>query len=98
MTIAQQEIFGPVLAMLPYDSEEVVIQTANDTPYGLAGYVQSATSTTRESLRIRAGMCISTVHRLVWMPSGTSSQHGQWGAHGFTDYLEIKAISGFEVA
>lgn len=104
MTIAQQEIFGPVLAMLPYDSEEEAIRIANDTPYGLAGYVQSGDldHARRVASRIRAGnVHINGASPGMDVPFGGYKQSGngrEWGAHGFTDYLEIKAISGFEAA
>ncbi len=104
MTIAQQEIFGPVLAMLPYDSEEEAVRIANDTPYGLAGYVQSGDldHARRVASRIRAGnVHINGASPGMDVPFGGYKQSGngrEWGAHGFTDYLEIKAISGFEAA
>ena len=68
MTVAQQEIFGPVLVMIPYDSEEEAIQIANDTPYGLAGYVQSGDlEHARQVARVFArATCISTVLPVVW--------------------------------
>ena len=104
MAIAEQEIFGPVLAMLPYDSEEEAIHIANDTPYGLAGYVQSGDLDHARSVasRIRAGnVHINGASPGMDVPFGGYKQSGngrEWGAHGFTDYLEIKAISGFEAA
>ena len=59
MTIAREEIFGPVLAMLPYDSLEQAIEQGNDTPYGLAAYVQGPEAEAREvSRRLRAGQVI----------------------------------------
>jgi aldehyde dehydrogenase (NAD+) len=104
MSIAQQEIFGPVLVMIPYDSEEEAIQIANDTPYGLAGYVQSGDidHARQVASRIRAGnVHINGASPGMDVPFGGYKQSGngrEWGAHGFTDYLEIKAISGFEAA
>ena len=103
MTIAQQEIFGPVLAMLPYDSEEEAIQIANDTPYGLAGYVQSGDLDHRVPLLpVSVRVTFTSTARLpAWMsPSAATSNQvmAVSGVHGFTDYLEIKAISGFEAA
>jgi len=104
MSIAQQEIFGPVLVMIPYDSEEEAIRIANDTPYGLAGYVQSGDidHARQVASRIRAGnVHINGASPGVDVPFGGYKQSGngrEWGAHGFTDYLEIKAISGFEAA
>ena len=104
MTVAQQEIFGPVLVMIPYDSEEDAIRIANDTPYGLAGYVQGGDleHARRVASRIRAGnVHINGASPGLDVPFGGYKQSGngrEWGAHGFTDYLEIKAISGFEAA
>ena len=104
MDIAQEEIFGPVLVMIPYDSEEEAIQIANDTPYGLAGYVQSEDldHARQVASRIRAGnVHINGASPGMDVPFGGYKQSGngrEWGAHGFTDYLEIKAISGFEAA
>jgi aldehyde dehydrogenase (NAD+) len=104
MSIAEQEIFGPVLVMIPYDSEEEAIQIANDTPYGLAGYVQSEDldHARQVASRIRAGnVHINGASPGMDVPFGGYKQSGngrEWGAHGFTDYLEIKAISGFEAA
>ena len=101
MTIAREEIFGPVLAMIPYDTEEEAIRIANDTPYGLAGYVQSGNINHARDVaaRIRAGSVnINGASGGFDVPFGGYKQSGngrEWGAHGFTDYLEIKAIAGF---
>ena len=101
MTIAREEIFGPVLAMIPYDSEEEAIAMANDTPYGLAGYVQSEDieHARRVARRIRAGnVHLNGASGGFDVPFGGYKQSGngrEWGAHGFTDYLEIKAVEGF---
>ncbi|MEM8563401.1 MAG: aldehyde dehydrogenase family protein [Pseudomonadota bacterium] len=101
MTIAREEIFGPVLAMIPYDSEEEAIEQANDTPYGLAGYVQSGDlDHAREvASRIRAGnVHINGADGGFDVPFGGFKQSGngrEWGAHGFTDFLEIKAVEGY---
>ncbi len=101
MTIAREEIFGPVLTMIPYDSEEEAVQIANDTPYGLAGYVQSENiDHAREvASKIRAGnVAINGAGAGFDVPFGGYKQSGngrEWGAHGFTDFLEIKAVQGF---
>ncbi|MDP5070406.1 MAG: aldehyde dehydrogenase family protein, partial [Congregibacter sp.] len=98
MTIAREEIFGPVLAILPYDTEEEAITMANDTPYGLAGYVQSGDieHARRVGRRIRAGnIHINGSAGGYEVPFGGYKQSGnvrEWGEHGFTDYLEIKAM------
>lgn len=101
MTIAREEIFGPVLLMIPYDTEEEAVRIANDTPYGLAGYVQGndPESTRAIASKIRAGnIHINGVDGGFDVPFGGFKQSGngrEWGAHGFTDYLEIKAVDGF---
>ena len=101
MTIAREEIFGPVLAMIPYDSEEEAIRIANDTPYGLAGYVQSEdiNHARQVASRIRAGnVHINGAAGGFDVPFGGFKQSGngrEWGAHGFTDFLEIKAVEGY---
>jgi aldehyde dehydrogenase (NAD+) len=101
MTIAREEIFGPVLAMIPYDTEEEAIAMANDTPYGLAGYVQSGDieHARRVARHIRAGnVHLNGASGGFEIPFGGYKQSGngrEWGAHGFTDYLEIKAVEGF---
>ncbi len=101
MTIAREEIFGPVLTMIPYDSEEEAIRIANDTPYGLAGYVQSDDiNHAREvASRIRAGnVHINGAAGGFDVPFGGFKQSGngrEWGSHGFTDFLEIKAVEGY---
>jgi aldehyde dehydrogenase (NAD+) len=101
MTIAREEIFGPVLAILPYDSEEEAIAMANDTPYGLAGYVQSGDieHARRVARRIRAGnIHLNGASGGYDVPFGGFKQSGngrEWGEHGFSDYLEIKAVEGF---
>jgi len=101
MTIAREEIFGPVLTMIPYDTEDEAIRIANDTPYGLAGYVQSGDLDHARSVasRIRAGnVSINGSAAGFDVPFGGFKQSGngrEWGSHGFTDFLEIKAVQGF---
>jgi aldehyde dehydrogenase (NAD+) len=101
MTIAREEIFGPVLAMIPYETEEEAIRIANDTPYGLAGYVQSGDIDHARSVasKIRAGnVHINGASGGFDVPFGGFKQSGngrEWGSHGFTDYLEIKAVEGY---
>ena len=101
MTIAREEIFGPVLTMIPYESEEEAIRVANDTPYGLAGYVQGGDiGHAREvASRIRAGnIHINGATGGFDVPFGGFKQSGngrEWGHHGFTDFLEIKAVEGY---
>lgn len=101
MTIAREEIFGPVLTMIPYETEEEAIRIANDTPYGLAGYVQSGDMDHARDVasRIRAGnVSINGSAAGFDVPFGGYKQSGngrEWGSHGFTDFLEIKAVQGF---
>jgi len=101
MTIAREEIFGPVLTMIPYETEEEAIRIANDTPYGLAGYVQSGDIGHARAVaaRIRAGnVHINGAAGSFDVPFGGFKQSGngrEWGHHGFIDYLEIKAVEGY---
>jgi aldehyde dehydrogenase (NAD+) len=101
MTIAREEIFGPVLAMIPYETEEEAIRVANDTPYGLAGYVQSSDMDHAREVasKIRAGnIHINGAAGGFEVPFGGFKQSGngrEWGHHGFTDFLEIKAVEGY---
>lgn len=101
MTVAREEIFGPVLVIIPYDTEDDAIRIANDTNYGLAGYVQSGDLDRARLVarKIRAGnVKINGASGGPNIPFGGYKQSGngrEWGAHGFTDYLEIKAIEGF---
>jgi aldehyde dehydrogenase (NAD+) len=102
MTIAREEIFGPVLTMIPYETEDEAIDIANDTPYGLAGYVQSGEmSHAREvASKIRAGnVDINGAFCGFSAPFGGYKQSGngrEWGGHGFEEYLEVKAIGGYD--
>lgn len=101
MTIAREEIFGPVLVMIPYETEEEAIAIANDTPYGLAGYVQSEDieHARKVAARIRAGnVHLNGAAGGYDVPFGGYKQSGngrEWGHHGFTDFLEIKAVEGY---
>jgi aldehyde dehydrogenase (NAD+) len=101
MKVAAEEIFGPVLVMIPYETEEEAIAIANDTPYGLAGYVQSGDiqHARQVASKIRAGnVHINGASGGFNVPFGGFKQSGngrEWGHHGFTDYLEIKAVEGF---
>ncbi len=98
MTIAREEVFGPVLAILPYDSEEEAIRIANDTPYGLSAYVWGETveHARRVGVRIRAGNVHINGARLDPRGSfGGYKQSGigrEWGAFGFEEFLEIKSV------
>jgi aldehyde dehydrogenase (NAD+) len=100
MTIAREEIFGPVLVIIPYDDLEQAITIANDTEYGLAGYVQAADKEKAREIagRIRAGqIAINGALPDNGAPFGGYKKSGngrEWGAEGFTELLEIKAIAG----
>jgi len=100
MTVAREEIFGPVLVILPYDSEEQAIEIANDTPFGLAGYIQGNDMERVRAVasKIRAGnININGQSGDMNTPFGGYKQSGngrEWGEHGFADYLEVKAVSG----
>jgi aldehyde dehydrogenase (NAD+) len=103
MTIAREEIFGPVLAMLPYDSEEQAIAIGNDTVYGLAAYVQGDPDHARQvARRLRAGQVnINGAAPDLMAPFGGYKQSGngrEWGDHAFTDFLETKAVIGWGAA
>jgi aldehyde dehydrogenase (NAD+) len=102
MTVAREEIFGPVLSILPYRDEEEAVRIANDTVYGLSGYVQSGDveRARRVAKRIRSG----NVH-INGAPSDFSAAFGgykqsgngrEWGEAGFEEFLELKAIYGYE--
>ncbi len=100
MTIAQQEIFGPVLCIIPYKDEKDAIQIANDTPYGLSGYVSSSNQDRAIAVakRIRAGnVHINGVLPDLNMPFGGYKQSGngrEWGVQGLEEFLETKVILG----
>ncbi len=100
MTIAREEIFGPVLAILPYRDEDEAVRIANDTEYGLAGYVSSGdlARARRVASRIRAGQIALNGANLDFSaPFGGYKQSGngrEWGRFGFEEFLEIKAVMG----
>ncbi len=102
MTIAREEIFGPVLVMIPYDTEEDAIRMANDSPYGLSGYVQSGSleQARKVAARLRTGMVhLNGAGPDVGAPFGGYKQSGngrEWGEHGFREFLEVKAVMGYE--
>tara|TARA_A100000164_G_scaffold351041_1_gene355425 strand:+ start:641 stop:2068 length:1428 start_codon:yes stop_codon:yes gene_type:complete len=98
MTIAREEIFGPVLSILPYESEEDAISIANDTDYGLSGYVQSGDVDHAMSVasQIRSGnVHINGAGADFNAPFGGYKQSGngrEWGELGFEEFLETKAV------
>ncbi len=104
MTIAREEIFGPVLAILPYDDEDEAVRLANDTPYGLSGYVSSGDLERARAVaaRLRTGMVhINGAPLDALAPFGGYKQSGngrEWGAYGMEEFLEVKSIYGYEAA
>jgi aldehyde dehydrogenase (NAD+) len=104
MTIAREEIFGPVLAILPYRDEAEAVAIANDTPYGLAAYVWATDldAARRVASRIRAGMVhLNGADMPLNAPFGGFKQSGngrEWGEFGLEDFLELKAILGYQAA
>ena len=101
MTIAREEIFGPVLAILPYDAEADAIRIANDTPYGLAAYVWATDRAVarRVAGQIRAGMVhINGADMSLNAPFGGFKQSGngrEWGEFGLADFVELKVVLGY---
>ncbi len=104
MTIAREEIFGPVLTILPYRDEAEVVAMANDTVYGLAAYVQS--SDIAHARRLAQQMRAGNVHLNYpagdnaapfggYKQSGNGREYGKWGLE---EFLEVKAVIGYEAA
>ena len=104
MTIAREEIFGPVLVMIRYDDEDEAVRIANDTLYGLSGYVlrQHRARAPRWRRRIRTGnVHLNGAAADFNAPFGGYKQSGngrEWGALGFEEFLETKAIMGYSSA
>jgi len=104
MTVAREEIFGPVMCILPYDDEEQAIRIANDTPYGLAAYIWSRdlTHANRVGSRIRAGrVTVNGASGDMQTPFGgfkCSGNGREWGEYGLRDFLEVKALIGADAA
>ncbi len=103
MRIAREEIFGPVLSIIPFQSEDEAVEIANDTNYGLTHYVQSGDKdrTQRMARRLRAGMVeVNGAGRAPGSPFGGSKQSGngrEGGMHGLLEFVELKAVSGWNV-
>ncbi|MEE4188650.1 MAG: aldehyde dehydrogenase family protein [Roseobacter sp.] len=101
MTIAREEIFGPVLSIIPFDTEEEAIAIANDTPYGLTNYVQTTDDAKRRRVarRLRSGMVETNgVGFAKGSPFGGYKQSGngrEGGIYGIEEFLEVKAVSGW---
>jgi aldehyde dehydrogenase (NAD+) len=101
MTIAREEIFGPVLSIIPFDTEEEAIAMANDTVYGLTNYVQTqdGEKANRLARALRSGMVeMNGQSRGAGAPFGGMKQSGngrEGGKWGIEDFLEIKSVSGW---
>jgi acyl-CoA reductase-like NAD-dependent aldehyde dehydrogenase len=98
MTIAQEEIFGPVLSIIPYDTEEEAIAIANDSLYGLSGGVWAGTpeKAFEVARKIRTGQVeVNGGGFNIFAPFGGYKQSGigrELGKYGFEEFLEVKAI------
>lgn len=101
MVVAREEIFGPVLTMIPFETEEEAIEIANDTPYGLTNYVQTQDSAraNRMARVLRSGMVeINGKSRSAGAPFGGMKQSGngrEGGRWGIEDFLEVKSVGGW---
>jgi aldehyde dehydrogenase (NAD+) len=99
MTIAREEVFGPVLTIIGYEDEADAVAIANDTDYGLSGYVSGAAEDAeRVAKQIRTGMVhINGAPTDINAPFGGYKQSGngrEWGIEGFEEFLETKALMG----
>jgi aldehyde dehydrogenase (NAD+) len=103
MTIAREEIFGPVLVLIPFKDDADAVRIANESDFGLAAYVQSADveRARRVARRLRVGMVhINNAPADGRAPFGGYKQSGngrEWGRFGFDEYLETKAVMGWSV-
>jgi aldehyde dehydrogenase (NAD+) len=103
MTIAREEIFGPVLSILGYDSVEQAIEIGNDTDYGLAAYVAAADQDAARAVarQLRAGWVSINGGFDITAPFGGYKRSGngrEWGEFGFHEYVETKGILNYETA
>ena len=104
MTIAREEIFGPVLSIIPYADVDDAVRIANDTPYGLSSYVSSSDleRARRVARRMQSGMVHINYANLDSMaPFGGYKQSGngrEWGPLGIEEFLEVKSIYGYDAA
>ena len=101
MTIAREEIFGPVLSIIPFETEQEAVEIANDTVYGLTNYVQTqdGSRANRLALQLRSGMVeMNGQSRGAGAPFGGMKQSGngrEGGVWGIEDFLEVKAVAGW---
>ena len=104
MTIAREEIFGPVVTVIGYDDVDQAVEMGNDTPYGLAGYVagEDREEALRVASRLRAGqISVNNPGIDPNAPFGGYKQSGngrEWGEHAFADFRETKAVMGYAPA
>lgn len=100
MTIATEEIFGPVLVIIPYRDESDAVAIANDSPYGLSGYVygESIEQAERVARKLRTGMVhLNGAAADIAAPFGGYKQSGngrEWGYAGIEEFLETKSMFG----
>src|SRR5699024_360926 len=100
MTIAREEIFGPVMSIITYDTVDEAIDIANDTDYGLASYIlgEDKETITKIAHALRAGrVVINGAQASLSLPFGGYKQSGvgrEWGEYGILEYLEVKSIVG----
>jgi aldehyde dehydrogenase (NAD+) len=103
MTVAREEIFGPVIVMIGYDTIDQAVDIANDTEYGLAAYVsgKDELATRKVASRLRAGQVnINSAAGDLMAPFGGYKMSGngrEWGDHAFAEFLETKAVLGYAV-
>jgi len=101
MEIARTEIFGPVLSIIPFETEEEAISIANDTPYGLTNYIQTQDQqkANRVARKLRSGMVdVNGAGIAVDAPFGGYKHSGigrEAGAHGLEEFLEVKTVGGW---
>ena len=101
MTVAREEIFGPVLSIIPFETEAEAVAIANDTPYGLTNYVQTSDGDRRNRIarQLRSGMVeMNGQSPGAGSPFGGMKQSGngrEGGIWGIEDFLEVKAVSGW---
>jgi aldehyde dehydrogenase (NAD+) len=104
MTIAQEEIFGPVLAIIPYNDDADAIAIANDSPFGLAAYVSSPDRERAKAVarQLKAGMVhINNAPADSKAPFGGMKQSGngrEWSEFGIEEFLEVKSVMGWNAA
>lgn len=104
MAVAEEEIFGPVLSLIGYENDDDAVRIANDTLYGLSGYISSSNPDRAKAVarRIRTGnVHLNGAPLDNNAPFGGYKQSGngrEWGSYGFEEFLEVKAIMGYNPA